>query len=132
MLKLLYKNDKRHQKKQIELLRDIGSTEPFLEAAPSIIIMTIIWVSLGDNIYTVNSIDCSADKICTSFDPICTGKKNSCAVFGGFGGSDDVSTVAQFKEDSWTKLGDLNQRRSGLNCILFGSEVLVVGGRGSL
>ena len=86
VLKLLYKNDKRHQKKQIELLRDIGSTEPFLEAAPSIIIMTIIWVSLGDNIYTVNSIDCSADKICTSFDPICTGKKNSCAVFGGFGG----------------------------------------------
>ena len=54
--------------------------------------------------------------------------KNSVIVFGGWSDYDVVSTVAQFKEDSWTKLGDLNQPRRGHNCILFGSEVLVVGG----
>ena len=79
VLKLLYKNDKTHQKKQIELLREIGSTEAFLEASPSIIIMTIIWVSLGDAVYIANEIDCSANNIPTI-------KKNACAVFGGFGG----------------------------------------------
>ena len=53
-------------------------------------------------------------------------------VFGGYGDSGDMSTVAQFKEDSWTKLGDLNQRRFAHNCIFFGFEILVVGGYGSL
>ena len=62
---------------------------------------------------------------------------NSVLVFGGLGNnalSTNVlsSIVAQFKEDSWTKIGDLNRPRSGHNCILFGSEVLVVGGYGSL
>ena len=58
--------------------------------------------------------------------------KNSVIVFGGIDGSDDVSTVAQFKENTWTKLGDLNQSRFAHNCIFFGSEILVVGGYGWL
>ena len=53
-------------------------------------------------------------------------------VFGGYGDSGDMSTVAQFKEDSWSFLGDLNQGRSGLNAIVFGSDVFVVGGYGTL
>ena len=58
--------------------------------------------------------------------------ENSVIVFGGYGGSNIVSTVAQFKEDSWSFLGDLNQRRYGLNAIVFGSDVFVVGGSGTL
>ena len=57
---------------------------------------------------------------------------NSVTVFGGAGdnggGWFDVSTVAQFKMDSWFKLGDLNQPRWAANGIIFGSEILVVGG----
>ena len=86
VLKLLYKNDKRHQKQQIELLRGIGSSEAFLEAAPSIIIMTIIWVSLGDGVYIANSLECGNERMCTSLNRSCEKKKNACAVFGGFGG----------------------------------------------
>ena len=58
---------------------------------------------------------------------------NSVIVFGGAGGNGDGSSlsnvsVAQFKMDSWSQLGDLNQRRRGANGIIFGSEILVVGG----
>ena len=53
-----------------------------------------------------------------------------------YGGYDDdsrsaLSTVAEFKNEEWAKLGQLNQARSGHNSILFGSEVLIVGGAGS-
>jgi len=57
--------------------------------------------------------------------------KNYVIVFGGHG-DHVLLTVAQFKDDAWTKIGDLNQSRHAHNCILFGSEVLVVGGWGSL
>ena len=60
--------------------------------------------------------------------------ENSIIVVGGYGGSDGgyEAPVAQFKEDSWTKLGDLNQPRRGHNCLRFDSEILVVGGLGEL
>ena len=37
-------NDEKTERKGQELLREVTSTEPFLEAWPSIMIMTIIWV----------------------------------------------------------------------------------------
>ena len=52
-------------------------------------------------------------------------------VYGGFESGNDLSTVAEYKNEKWTKLGQMNQARSGHNCILFGSEILIVGGTGS-
>ena len=54
-----------------------------------------------------------------------------------FGGLDErkgkpLTTVAQFKNDSWSRLGDLHNSRHGHNCIIFDSEVLIVGGYPSL
>ena len=54
-----------------------------------------------------------------------------------FGGLDEckgapLSTVAQFENDSWSRLGDLYTSRHGHNCIIIDSEVLIVGGYPSL
>ena len=60
-------------------------------------------------------------------------------VFGGYDhynqfdySSGAVSTIAQYANDNWTKIGDLLQPRSGHNCIVFESDVLIVGGYGTL
>ena len=45
IMNLDIKNDQNVEEKKKELMREITSTEPFLEAWPSIIIMTIIWLS---------------------------------------------------------------------------------------
>ena len=55
-------------------------------------------------------------------------------VFGGFvrgSPSTAVSTVAQYANDNWTKIGDLLQPREGHNCIVFESDILIVGGAGT-
>ena len=43
-IRLDYKNDKTADEKKKELMREVTSTEPFLEAWPSIMIMTVIWI----------------------------------------------------------------------------------------
>ena len=45
IMRLDFKNDPRTGDKKKELMREVTTTEPFLEAWPSIIIMTIIWLS---------------------------------------------------------------------------------------
>ena len=42
-----------------------------------------------------------------------------------------VSTVAEFKDNLWNQLGNLNQARLGHNSIIFDSEILIVGGSGT-
>ena len=44
IIRLLYRNDPRAVDKKKTLNSEITSTEPFLEAWPSVMIMTIIWV----------------------------------------------------------------------------------------
>ena len=83
---LLYKNDERAQNKKQELLREFSSTEPFLEAWPSVLIMTIIWVQAGSEFNggfggfeRADKIDCTAINVRDSYE-------NFCAVYSGFGG----------------------------------------------
>ena len=78
-MNLDFKNDKKAEAKKKELMKEVTTTEPYLEAWPSIIIMTVIWVSASDvnatsfNNYTYH---------CEAYP-----EKNRCAVFGGFGGA---------------------------------------------
>ena len=44
VMRLDFKNDPRTDDKKKELMREVTTTEPFLEAWPSIIIMTMIWM----------------------------------------------------------------------------------------
>ena len=43
-MNLEFRNDKKAEEKKKELMREVTTTEPFLEAWPSIIVMTIIWL----------------------------------------------------------------------------------------
>ena len=52
---------------------------------------------------------------------------DSIIVFGGY----SSTTVAKFKDNVWTGLGNLNQSRLGHNSIIFNSEILIVGGDGA-
>ena len=45
IMRLDFKQDAKAQEKKKEFMREITTTEPFLEAWPTIIIMAIIWVS---------------------------------------------------------------------------------------
>ena len=56
---------------------------------------------------------------------------DSIMVSGGRGPStSDKSTVAKFKDDVWTQLGNLNEARHQHNSIIFNSDILIVGGYG--
>jgi len=70
------KNDEKAERKKKELMREVTSTEPYLEAWPSIIIMTVIMVSASFTPYGPSAYLCEEDP-----------EQNRCAVFGGFGGS---------------------------------------------
>ena len=39
-----------------------------------------------------------------------------------------VSTIAQFKNNKWLKIGDLNEKKSALSAIFHDGEYLIVGG----
>ena len=47
--------------------------------------------------------------------------KNSVIVFG-------LKTVGKFENEQWSKLGELLEVRVGHNAIIFGSEILIIGG----
>lgn len=52
MMHLDFRNDKQAEAKKKELMREVTTTEPFLEAWPSIIVMTIIWIlAVKDRIF---------------------------------------------------------------------------------
>ena len=104
IMRLDFRNDSKIEAKKKELMREVTSTEPFLEAFLSIIIMTIIFISaLGDNSFrdncsynyltnTWNEVECEEYQNAWSwnFQPpkYCTNhpEDGKCAVYGGFGG----------------------------------------------
>ena len=45
VMNLDFKNDEKTEAKKKEMMREVTSSEPFLEAWPSIMIMTMIWLS---------------------------------------------------------------------------------------
>ena len=63
--------------------------------------------------------------------------KDSIIVFGGYiyvdypGWPITLSTVAKFEKEEWTQLGNMNEKRYGHNCIIDGSDILIIGGLGS-
>ena len=51
-------------------------------------------------------------------------------VIGGHQGSSDYSTtIAEFKNDQWRRLGDLTQGRYAHGSISIGHQTLIVGGK---
>ena len=60
---------------------------------------------------------------------------NQIYVYGGYDINSQNSylkTVALFESDEWSKLPDLIQSRRGQNAIPFDSDILVVGGEGTM
>ena len=52
---LLYKNDNQAQAKKKEFMREVLSIEPFLEAVPTCIIMTFLWIhGFGESIHLLD------------------------------------------------------------------------------
>ena len=49
-------------------------------------------------------------------------------IIGGNQGSSYSSTIAEFKNDQWRKLGDLTQERQYHGSISIGHQTMVVGG----
>ena len=49
-------------------------------------------------------------------------------MIGGHDVSHGVSTIAQFKNNKWLKIGYLNERKSSLSAIFHDGEYLIVGG----
>ena len=51
-------------------------------------------------------------------------------IIGGYGGG-YISTIAQFKNNKWLKIGDLNEKKHYLSAIFRDGEYLIVGGNTS-
>ena len=49
-------------------------------------------------------------------------------IIGGYDGSKRVSTIAEFKNDKWRKIGNLNEPKSDVSAILYDGEYILVGG----
>ena len=52
-------------------------------------------------------------------------------IIGGYNGSSYSSTIAEFKNDQWRKLGDLTQGRQYHGSISIGHKTMIVGGQTS-
>ena len=48
-------------------------------------------------------------------------------IIGGYGDG-YISTIAQFKNNKWLKIGDLKERKTTLSAIFHDGEYLIVGG----
>ena len=48
-------------------------------------------------------------------------------IIGGYDG-DYVSTIAEYKNNKWRKIGDLNEPKMGMSVIFNNGEYIVVGG----
>lgn len=106
IMRFHFQNDKKAEEKKKEMMQEISSTEPFLEAWPSIIIMTII-IIFASNDYSF-IIHCESDRSVIyhcekdKYDEECVQyldsmyqppkycqdhpESNQCAIYGGFGG----------------------------------------------
>ena len=49
-------------------------------------------------------------------------------IIGGYGSSGRVSTIAEFKNNKWRKIGNLNEPKINLSAIFNNGEHIVVGG----
>ena len=85
IMHLHYKKVTNAENKKQELLREITSTEPFLEAWPSIMVMILIWAPLiSQSGFTVLYHTIWTPGLC-EYNP---NSRNICAVFSGPGGVD--------------------------------------------
>ena len=81
IIHLDYKKDEKSERKKEELWREITGTEPFLEAWPSSMIMTVIWVSIVFGNKNQQSSWSQGIDNCNN-----SSRENICAVFNGPGG----------------------------------------------
>ena len=49
-------------------------------------------------------------------------------IIGGWTGSGRTSIIAEFKNNKWRKIGELNEPKSDLSAILHNEEYIIVGG----
>ena len=84
VIRLLWKGDKRANDAKKEMLKEASSLEPFLEATPATIIMTMIWLLAFADAKRLNPTGLPE---CTDAEYLSPQFKNFCAVFGGFGGT---------------------------------------------
>ena len=49
-------------------------------------------------------------------------------IIGGWNGSKKVSTIAEFKNNNWRNIGNLNEPKEGLSAIFHNGEYMIVGG----
>ena len=49
-------------------------------------------------------------------------------IIGGYGGDGRISTIAQFQNNEWQKIGDLKEVKSDTSAIVHNGEYLIVGG----
>ena len=81
LILLDYKKDGKFEIKKQELMREVTSTEPFLEAWPSAMILTMIWVPVFFNHVNNGLSKVDYEQYC-----IDNPKVNECAIFSGPGG----------------------------------------------
>ena len=49
-------------------------------------------------------------------------------IIGGYGGDGRISTIAQFQNNEWQKIGDLKEVKSDTSAIVHNGEYLIIGG----
>ena len=49
-------------------------------------------------------------------------------IIGGYNGDEKVSTIAEYKNNKWRTIGNLNEPKSSLSVIFDNGEYIVVGG----
>ena len=49
-------------------------------------------------------------------------------IIGGYDGSKRVSTIAEFKNNNWRNIGNLNEPKNSLSAIFHNGEYMIVGG----
>ena len=49
-------------------------------------------------------------------------------IIGGLTGSEQTSIIAEFKNNKWLKIGDLNESKNSPSAILHNGEYMIVGG----
>ena len=49
-------------------------------------------------------------------------------IIGGYNGDDVVSTIAEYKNNKWRAIGNLNEPKDSLSAIFNNGEYIVVGG----
>ena len=51
-------------------------------------------------------------------------------ILGGFNGQHKISTVAELKNNKWSKIGDLNESKRLMSTVFNNGEYMIIGGSG--